>query len=58
MTDQTANTRTDAAAPVIRLRGLTKQFSAAHGAITAVDHVDLEIAPGEFFSMLGPSGSG
>lgn len=58
MTDQTANTRTDAAAPAIRLRGLTKQFSAAHGAITAVDHVDLEIAPGEFFSMLGPSGSG
>ena len=26
--------------------------------MTAVDHVDLEIAAGEFFSMLGPSGSG
>ena len=40
--------------PAIRLTGLTKEF----GAVTAVDHVDLEIAPGEFFSMLGPSGSG
>ena len=40
--------------PAIRLRGLTKEF----GSVTAVDHVDLEIAAGEFFSMLGPSGSG
>jgi ABC-type Fe3+/spermidine/putrescine transport system ATPase subunit len=40
--------------PAIRLIGLTKEF----GAVTAVDHVDLEIAAGEFFSMLGPSGSG
>ena len=40
--------------PAIRLTGLTKEF----GTVTAVDHVDLEIAPGEFFSMLGPSGSG
>ncbi|KRE25803.1 ABC transporter ATP-binding protein [Agromyces sp. Soil535] len=40
--------------PAIRLAGLTKEF----GAVTAVDHVDLEIAAGEFFSMLGPSGSG
>ncbi len=40
--------------PAIRLTGLTKEF----GSVTAVDHVDLEIAAGEFFSMLGPSGSG
>jgi putative spermidine/putrescine transport system ATP-binding protein len=43
-----------AQAPAIRLRGLTKSF----GAITAVDALDLDIMPGEFFSMLGPSGSG
>ncbi|WP_394686240.1 ABC transporter ATP-binding protein [uncultured Microbacterium sp.] len=42
------------AIPAIRVTGLTKQF----GSTTAVDHVDLEIAAGEFFSMLGPSGSG
>ncbi|MGV9563687.1 ABC transporter ATP-binding protein [Streptomyces sp. NPDC003480] len=38
----------------IRLRGLRKQF----GDTAAVAGVDLEIADGEFFSMLGPSGSG
>jgi putative spermidine/putrescine transport system ATP-binding protein len=38
----------------IRLTGLRKRF----GEVTAVDGVDLDIAPGEFFSMLGPSGSG
>jgi putative spermidine/putrescine transport system ATP-binding protein len=41
-------------APAIRLTQLTKQF----GSVSAVDHLDLEIDPGEFFSMLGPSGSG
>ncbi len=41
-------------APAISLRGLRKTF----GDVTAVDGIDLEIANGEFFSMLGPSGSG
>ncbi len=40
--------------PAISLRGLRKRF----GNVTAVDGIDLEIANGEFFSMLGPSGSG
>ena len=40
--------------PAIRLTGLTKSF----GSVNAVAGVDLDIAPGEFFSMLGPSGSG
>jgi putative spermidine/putrescine transport system ATP-binding protein len=40
--------------PAIRLTGLTKVF----GSATAVDGLDLDIAEGEFFSMLGPSGSG
>jgi putative spermidine/putrescine transport system ATP-binding protein len=40
--------------PDIRLTGLTKRY----GEVTAVAGIDLEIAPGEFFTMLGPSGSG
>ena len=43
-----------AATPAIRLEGLVKRY----GEVTAVGGVDLEIADGEFFSMLGPSGSG
>ena len=42
------------AAPDIRLRGLEKRY----GDIAAVDGIDLDIARGEFFTMLGPSGSG
>ena len=44
-------------APAIRLRGLRKEFP-GHPPVVAVDDVDLDIADGEFFSMLGPSGSG
>jgi putative spermidine/putrescine transport system ATP-binding protein len=40
--------------PDIRLEGLTKRF----GDVVAVDGVDLEVAHGEFFTLLGPSGSG
>jgi len=38
----------------VSTRGLTKHFGDVH----AVDDLDLDIADGEFFSMLGPSGSG
>jgi putative spermidine/putrescine transport system ATP-binding protein len=40
--------------PAVSLRGLVKRFDD----VMAVDGVDLDIAQGEFFSMLGPSGSG
>jgi putative spermidine/putrescine transport system ATP-binding protein len=41
-------------AAALRLEHVVKRF----GDFTAVDGIDLEIADGEFFSMLGPSGSG
>ena len=41
-------------APDIRLRGLVKRY----GDLAAVDGVDLDVARGEFFTLLGPSGSG
>ncbi|MFU8840894.1 MAG: ABC transporter ATP-binding protein [Nitriliruptoraceae bacterium] len=40
--------------PVVQARGLTKRF----GAFTAVDAIDLEVAPGEAFGFLGPNGAG
>jgi len=43
-----------AAAPAVRLAGLRKSY----GQVAAVAGVDLQIAEGEFFTMLGPSGSG
>lgn len=42
------------ARPAISLRGIEKSF----GTFTAVRNLDLDIASGEFFSLLGPSGSG
>jgi spermidine/putrescine transport system ATP-binding protein len=48
-------TATDAPTePSVSLRGLTKVF----GGSTVVDSLDLDIASGEFFSLLGPSGCG
>ncbi len=43
-----------AAAQPIAIRGLSKTY----GAVTALDDVNLDIAPGEFLTLLGPSGSG
>jgi putative spermidine/putrescine transport system ATP-binding protein len=40
--------------PAVRLEGVRKTY----GDVVAVSGVDLDIQPGEFFSMLGPSGSG
>ncbi len=41
-------------APIIRTRGLTKRF----GTFTAVDALDLTVAPGAIFAFLGGNGSG
>jgi len=38
----------------VSIRGITKHF----GAATALDAASLDIAKGEFFSLLGPSGCG
>ena len=43
-----------ATAPDVRLEALRKSF----GDVAAVDGVDLDVAAGEFFTLLGPSGSG
>ena len=50
----TAETRVAEGEPIIVLEGVTKRF----GEFTAVDDIELQIAKGEFFSLLGPSGCG
>jgi spermidine/putrescine transport system ATP-binding protein len=44
--------------PVIELIGVNKEFPSATTSVVAVEDVDLQVAPGEFFSLLGPSGCG
>jgi putative spermidine/putrescine transport system ATP-binding protein len=44
----------NSATSAVVLQQLTREY----GSVRAVDHVDLDIADGEFFSLLGPSGSG
>ncbi len=40
--------------PVLEARGLTKRY----GDVTALDALDLDIAPGEVFCLLGANGAG
>ncbi len=41
----------------ISLRAVSKVYGGAR-AVTALDHVDFEVAEGEFVALLGPSGCG
>ena len=50
---------TPAPLPAIRATGLTKSFRLPDGStVTAVDAVDLTVAPGEIVAFLGPNGAG
>ncbi len=40
--------------PIIEAKGLTRRF----GTLTAVDHLDLKVAGGEIFGLVGPDGAG
>ncbi|MEK6708917.1 MAG: ABC transporter ATP-binding protein [Pseudomonadota bacterium] len=40
--------------PAIEIKQMHKRF----GAVTALEGIDLEINPGEFFALLGPNGAG
>jgi ABC-type lipoprotein export system ATPase subunit len=44
--------------PVLRARGLRKEYGRGEGLVRAVDGVDLDVAPGETVAIMGPSGCG
>ncbi|MGC4892277.1 ABC transporter ATP-binding protein [Micromonospora sp. DT31] len=48
----------DPTAGRLELQGLTKRFDGRTGTVVAVDQVSLDVAPGEFITLLGPSGCG
>ena len=45
-------------APLVRARGLRKDYGAGAGLVRAVDAVDLDVARGEALAVMGPSGCG
>ncbi len=46
------------AAPLIRVRGVTKTYGSGQAAFQALKGVSFELAAGEFVAVMGPSGSG
>ena len=57
--------RVDADAPklapanaILTVDDIVKRFETPDGVLTAVDHVSLSVAPGEFVGVIGPSGCG
>ncbi|HEY7938019.1 MAG TPA: ABC transporter ATP-binding protein [Candidatus Limnocylindrales bacterium] len=44
--------------PAISVQGLAKAFEGAPDPVTALDGVELTVAPGDFLSLIGPSGCG
>jgi ABC-type lipoprotein export system ATPase subunit len=44
--------------PVLRTRGLEKEYGQGEGLVRALDGVALEVASGETLALMGPSGCG
>jgi NitT/TauT family transport system ATP-binding protein len=44
--------------PLLVVDDVTKRFETPDGVLTALDHVSLTVAPGEFVGVIGPSGCG
>ncbi len=44
--------------PAIDVRGVRRVYKASPNPVVALDGVDLQVQPGEFFGLLGPNGAG
>ncbi len=43
---------------ILTVDDIVKRFETPDGVLTAIDHVSLSVAPGEFVGVIGPSGCG
>ena len=43
---------------MIKLRGICRDYEVGDETVHALDHIELDIAAGEYISIMGPSGSG
>jgi NitT/TauT family transport system ATP-binding protein len=46
------------AEPILIVEDIVKRFETPDGVLTAIDHVSLDVTPGEFLGVIGPSGCG
>jgi putative ABC transport system ATP-binding protein len=44
--------------PILKARGLHREYGSANALVRAVDGVDLDVASGETVAVMGPSGCG
>ncbi|MBZ4487592.1 ABC transporter ATP-binding protein [Microbacterium sp. cx-55] len=50
--------RSTTAPPAVHISGVDKTFATRTGPVQALQGIDLDVAPGEFVSLIGPSGCG
>jgi NitT/TauT family transport system ATP-binding protein len=50
--------KTEATDAILVVDDVVKRFDTPEGVLTAIDHVSLSVAPGEFVGVIGPSGCG
>src|ERR1051326_9103033 len=43
---------------LVRLQGVAKSYMRGKQSVPVLDHLDLDIAKGDFMALMGPSGSG
>jgi putative ABC transport system ATP-binding protein len=46
------------AAPIVKLRGVSKAYTRGGESVRVLDGLDLDVAPGSYEALMGPSGSG
>lgn len=54
----TPSAPTTSTATAVSVRGADKTFSTKQGEVIALSGIDIDVAPGEFVSLIGPSGCG